>query len=154
MVRFKEAVAGQWGSAHSLWLTAEKDVVQKELDWHFGFSIPRAGNATIQIHSDTLAPGAGDLPPPLTPTAKDLEMEKHLLARAKEALKSKERPRIGIREVAEAWNLADTEAWRFVRAYRARAKVERLKWEEKEKKFAGAERTEGSRWGRWFERER
>ncbi len=154
VVRFKEAVAGVWSSAHSLWLTAEKDIIQKELDWHFGFSIPRMSNATARINSNTPVPGSGDLPPPPEPTAKELEMEKELLVKAREALKSKERPRIGIREVVEAWNLADTEAWRFVRAYRARAKVERLKWEEKEKKFAGAERTEGGGWGRWFDRER
>ena len=156
IVRFKEAVAGVWGSSHSLWITAEKDLVPKDLDWHFGFSIPR--NATA--HSSTISGTGSDdtSPPPLkAPTAKDLEMEKVILAKAREALKSRERPRIGVREVLEAWNLADTEAWRFVRAYRARAKVERAKWEEGERKFAGAEREKGGRvgsaWARWFDRE-
>lgn len=151
VVRFKEAVAGHYGGAHGLWLTAEKDIVQKDMDWHFGFAIPR--NATT---ADAVpVPGSGDPSRPLPePAPKELEMEKYVLAKAREALKSRERPRIGIREVVEAWNLADTEVWRFVRAYRARAKVERLQWEEKERGFAGAERGGGgSRWGRWFDRE-
>ena len=37
-----------------------------------------------------------------------------------------------IRGAAEAWNLADTEAWRFIKAFRARKLVERLQFEEEE----------------------
>jgi len=53
--------------------------------------------------------------------------------------------------VIEAWNLADTEAWRFVRAFGAREVVERAQWEEEEKKFAGGEERDKG-WGRWFDR--
>lgn len=149
VVPFKEVVASDPGRAHGLWLTAEKDILPKEMDWHFGFALPRNATtaAPLPVH------GSGDPRPPPEPSPVELEMEKYVLAKAREALKSKERPRIGIRKVLEAWNLADTEAWRFVRAYRARAKVERLKWEENERGFAGAERVRGSAWGRWFDRE-
>ncbi len=148
LVRFKDAVAGDFGAPHALWLTAEKDVPPTELDWHFGFALPRNATSPVPV------PGSGEArPPPAAPSPKELEVERYVLAKAREALKSRERPRVGIREVVEAWNLADTEAWRFVRAYRASAKVERLKWEEKERGFAGAERVRGSAWGRWFDRE-
>jgi hypothetical protein len=59
-----------------------------------------------------------------------------------------------LRGAIEAWNLADTEAWRFARAFLARSRVERLKWEEEEKKYAGgagAERGKSEGWGRWFD---
>lgn len=46
------------------------------------------------------------------------EKEYRLIDQAREVLQSKENNRIGIREVSEAWNLADTEVWHFTRAYR------------------------------------
>ena len=62
------------------------------------------------------------------------------------------------RSMVEAWNLADTEAWRFVRAFAARRKLERAKWEGEERRFAGADIGNGDaenesegEW-RWFDR--
>lgn len=52
------------------------------------------------------------------PSKQGIEKEYDLITKAREVLKSKETNRIGIKDVAEAWNLADTEIWRFVRAYR------------------------------------
>ena len=46
-------------------------------------------------------------------------------------------PRLQIRDVMEAWNLADTEAWKFVRAFNARRAMERRKWEDDEAVFIG-----------------
>lgn len=56
--------------------------------------------------------------------------------------------------------MADTEAWRFVRAYGAREAMIRKKWELEERGFAGGkdgdegaevgEEGEESGWGRWI----
>ncbi len=42
-----------------------------------------------------------------------------------------------VRMAAEAWHLADTEAWKFVRAWGARAREERREWEGGERRFVG-----------------
>lgn len=65
-----------------------------------------------------------------------------------------------LRDAVEAWNMADTEAWRFVRAFGAREAMIRKKWELEEKHFAGGrndddneeegEEGEKSGWGRWI----
>ena len=52
-----------------------------------------------------------------------------------------------IREAVEAWNLADTEAWKFVRAFGARKAMEKAKWEEEEEKFL-----EKGMVGRWVDK--
>lgn len=57
----------------------------------------------------------------------------------REAIASTARHQIIVRDAVEAWNLADTEAWRFARAYSARRKMERRKWEDEESGYAGAE---------------
>jgi hypothetical protein len=159
VIKFKEAVASQYGTAHSLWITAEGDMPD-DLDWHFGFAIPR--NATDNGRSETPVPGPERRPPvehdfkdgPV-PTEAELEKEKALLKRAKEfgeARTADEEKKI--RGAIEAWNLADTEAWKFARAFLARSSVERKKWEEEEKKYAGgagAERGKSEGWGRWFD---
>ncbi|KAI4124368.1 MAG: hypothetical protein LQ338_004826 [Usnochroma carphineum] len=54
-----------------------------------------------------------------------------------------------VRDATEAWHLADTEAWRFVRAWGARGRLERKRWEDEERRFAGGG---GEGWGRWFDR--
>lgn len=57
--------------------------------------------------------------------------------------------------------MADTEAWRFVRAFGAREAIIRKKWELEERQFAGGrdgdndnddegEEGEKSGWGRWI----
>ncbi|KAL2135799.1 hypothetical protein VTI74DRAFT_6865 [Chaetomium olivicolor] len=76
---------------------------------------------------------------------------------------------LSLRDATEAWNLADTEAWRFTRAYLARKSVERRRWEEDEARYAGGMGSEkmsssrsnsnnkakgkaGAGWGRWLDR--
>jgi hypothetical protein len=154
--RIKEAIAGDWGIWHSLWLTAEKQY-HEDLDWIFGFSIPR--NGTADGKSETPVPG-----PERRPKAKDdgspklsveeLDLGRGRLGKLRETVGSKARHMVLIRETVEAWNLADTEAWRFARAYSARRMMERRKWEEEEKAYAGAEGSGRGGWGRWFDRSR
>lgn len=154
----KEAVASDYGSSHSLWLTAEStdsDDWHKELAWIFGFPIPSA--PVSNGHSETPVPGPERRPPPpkpeggKVPDPVELIKEKTLLEKARTALKNNARQIALIRNVVEAWNLADTEIWRFTRAYNARRRVERQKWEDEERKFAGSEGSKGA-WGRWFDR--
>ena len=53
-----------------------------------------------------------------------------------------------MRDVAEKWNLADLEAWKFVKAFRAQAIMERDVFEEEESKFGGV--GDGARGARWW----
>jgi len=158
VVKFKEAVASLHGTAHSLWVTAERDM-PKDLDWYFGFAIPR--NATDGGKSKPPVPGPERQPKkehdekdgPVA-NEQDVLKEKELLKRAKDFGLSRTAEQDKIRGAIEAWNLADTEAWKFARAFLARHRVERLKWEEEEKKYAGgagAERGKSEGSGRWFD---
>jgi hypothetical protein len=160
VIKFKEAVASQYGTAHSLWITAEKDL-PTDLDWYFGFAIPR--NATKAGKSETPVPGPErrpqDTPDPKdgpVPSNENKKIEASLLVKAKEFVTARSTDEEKLKGAIEAWNLADTEAWRFARAYLARGLVERLKWEDEEKSYAGgagAERGKSEGWGRWFDDE-
>ena len=153
LARFKDAVAGDFAQGHSLWLTAEtpfkveneKDL--EDLDWAFGFTIPR--QPLKDGKSETPVPGPERRPPPPKqefdgpqPTDSQLETQASLLAKAKAYIvkgvgndgKKKEGK---VREVTEAWNLADTEAWKFVRAFNARRTMERRRFEDDEEAYLG-----------------
>ncbi|KAF7545473.1 hypothetical protein G7Z17_g9153 [Cylindrodendrum hubeiense] len=56
-----------------------------------------------------------------------------------------------VRASLEAWNLADTEAWKFTRAYMARRLMERVEWEKEEAKYVGGAGSDKGRsaWSRW-----
>lgn len=158
VIKFKEAVASPHGTSHSLWVTAERDM-PLDLDWYFGFMIPR--NATDGGKSETPVPGPERRPLPEhdpqdgpVPSVEDVAKEKELLKRAKEFGKARSVDEEKIKSAIEAWNLADTEAWRFARAFLARARVERLTWEEEEKPYAGgvgADRGKKDGGSRWFD---
>jgi hypothetical protein len=155
VVRLKETVAGQYGSSRSVWMIAEREM-PTDLDWHFGFAIPE--NATDRGTSETPVPGPERRPKPQgiednVPSDMDLMLERALLRRCKVDLRSRVRAVKIIRDATEAWNLADTEIWKFVRAYNTRARMDRRAWEEEEKKFAGGagQTGEGTRgWERWL----
>ncbi|RYP55780.1 hypothetical protein DL771_012371 [Monosporascus sp. 5C6A] len=159
LIKFKEAVAGEHATAHSLWVTAERESLPQDLDWWFGFAIPR--NATDDGKSETPVPGPERRPKPQhdpndgpIPKEEDLAREPALLKKARDIIKSKAEDDVRIRSAMEAWNLADTEAWRFARAFLARSRVERLKWEEEESKYAGGAGSDKgderrSSWTRW-----
>lgn len=147
-VRFKEIVASLFGEVGSLWLTAERET-HADLDWIFGFVLPR--------HSDEKDDRRPGPPRGNKVSDEDLGKERDLIIKARGAVKVRNKVLARGRDAAEAWNLADTEAWRFARAYSARRRQERRKWEEQESAFAGAERDEDSglrwrNWGRWFDK--
>ncbi|KAB8253763.1 hypothetical protein BDV32DRAFT_133527 [Aspergillus pseudonomiae] len=143
-VVFKKAVADDAVVGTSLWMTVESlppaagqplpsDLLD-EFEWQFGFQIPREDNNVDSKDEGDAKESVQNANPSRQGVAKEYD----ILKQAREVLKSKETNRIGIKDVAEAWNLADTEVWRFVRAYRARSVVERKKWQEDEKDFVGA----------------
>ena len=146
IVSFKETVAADWGSWRGLWMTEEPAIPEhRDLEWHFGFSLPFV-NATNLV------------PKNQQPTDKELKTQSKILEKAKEVIKVKKARKghmeMRVKNAVEAWNLADTEAWRFVRALGRRETLLRRKWEDEEKAFAGGQDVEGrgKGWGRWFDR--
>ena len=146
IVSFKETVASEWGSAHGFWITEDPPVPEhRDLEWHFGFVLPFVNTTDV-------------VPKKQKPSEKDVKTQTRILDKAKDVLKKKRKKGIDInirvRDAAEAWNLADTEAWKFVRALGAREVVKRRDWEAEEKKFAGGEgdAKQGNHWGRWFDK--
>lgn len=140
LVKFKEAVASPFGTAHSVWFTAEKEFPD-DLDWHFGFVVPRSaiddGKSQTPVPGPERRPGAPARDPidgPL-PDEKTLAKERKLLEFAKMMGGTPEQQRI--LKAIEAWSLADVEAWRFARAFMARRTEEREKWEEEERRVTG-----------------
>ena len=132
-----------------------------DLDYFFGFEIPRSrmskGQSTTPVPGPERRPKSEPgLPAPIKhswdvdpPNNKELAVEISLLQVARKTINSKDQRINQLKGVAEMWNLADTEAWRFIKAWRARSVFERLKWEEEEKGYGG---TTGAAKGstRWF----
>ncbi|KAH7146432.1 hypothetical protein EDB81DRAFT_492830 [Dactylonectria macrodidyma] len=90
-------------------------------------------------------------PVPLTPEEIQAK-EKSLLKQAKRIVNLTKRSReTKLRASLEAWNLADTEAWKFTRAFLARRLMERAEWEKEEAKYGGGAGSEKGRsaWNRW-----
>lgn len=146
IVSFKETVASDWGRERGLWMTEDPPVPEhRDLEWHFGFALPFANTTDI-------------IPRNQRPSEKELKSQTKILDKAKAVLKKRRKKEldmdIRLKDAAEAWNLADTEAWRFVRALAKRETVKRREWEAEEKEFAGGEGDEGrgKGWGRWFDR--
>ncbi|KAI5456385.1 hypothetical protein BGZ63DRAFT_367221 [Mariannaea sp. PMI_226] len=78
--------------------------------------------------------------------------EKDLFEKAKRVINlTKKTDQSRTRASLEAWNLADTEAWKFARAYLARRRKIRSEWEKQEAKYVGGAGSEGGRssWSRW-----
>ncbi|KAI5202445.1 hypothetical protein AUEXF2481DRAFT_37603 [Aureobasidium subglaciale EXF-2481] len=160
----KDAVASDYGSARSLWLTPENlsdennAKLRQDLAWSLGFPVPTIESTLDSGHSETPVPGPERRPPAPKPEGKvpdpvELVREGTLLGKARLLIKGKgPRNSTPIRDAVEAWNLADTEVWRFVRAWNARRSVERRKWEAEEKAYAGTEGGKGS-WSRWFDKD-
>jgi hypothetical protein len=162
LVQFKDLVAA--APAHTLWLTAER-VTQHDLNWIFGFDLPQISSSTNEPSSpsDTseliVFPRPGFPKPIEGQTRPDevwIKREEDRLKKAREAIKSKDKRMVSIVEEVEQWNLADTEAWKFARAFSARRRMERKKWEEDEQKFSGSEKKAGVRPGdgggsRWLD---
>ncbi|CAI6269114.1 unnamed protein product [Periconia digitata] len=158
LVDFKELVAARDRPSTSLWLTAER-VEQTDLDWIFGFFLPQIAKSKSDDKSSTpadlvLSPRPGEpLPNPdvKVPDESKVETEEERLKKARDVLKSKDKNQIKVVEATELWNMADTEAWKFSRAFAARRRIERLLWEEAEKKFAGSEKSVKGAGGSWHD---
>ncbi|KAJ2994246.1 hypothetical protein NUW58_g1607 [Xylaria curta] len=142
VVTFKDIVAAEHETSHSLWLTEEEGAPLQDADWWFGFAVP--SNVTDDGKSETPVPGPERRPKPIhdpadgpIPQDDELSREPELLAKARTIGKSKLEGDVRLREAIEAWNLADTEAWRFARAFLARSRGERHQWEKEESKYAG-----------------
>jgi len=162
VVDFKDAVAAPKSGPNSLWLTAER-VTQADLDWIFGFNLPQNASAGGELGAKNAITGLIISPRPGMPVAIEgidvpeerwIKNEEERLRKAREALQSKDRRMLDVIAMVEDWNQYDTEAWKFARAFSARRRMERKKWEEEEQKFAGSERKAGvggSGGGRWHD---
>src|SRR5437773_2441897 len=130
-------------------MTAEREM-PTDLDWHFGFAIPV--NVTGILEPDV--PGPDRLSTESNePADMELAQERDLMKKCIQSLKSDVRALKIIRDAIEAWNLADTEAWKFVRAHNARAREVRQAWEDEERRFAGGAGGTGEKrkgWGGWL----
>ena len=157
IVHFKDTVAGELSAPRSIWVTAEQDLQWQDLEWHFGFRLPRANTSAEDVLSSATPAQMKpllDTMKPKQPATDVLADQAVFLNKGKEKVNRKSETRIldDMQEVVEAWNLADTEAWRFVRSYEARERVERQRWEEEERAFVGSEgNVRGEGWGRWFD---
>ncbi|KAL2852401.1 hypothetical protein BJY01DRAFT_208261 [Aspergillus pseudoustus] len=137
----KKSVAEGSAIGTSLWMTVESlpakvgqalpSRILDEFEWQLGFKIPRDSNVDANNEGDVK-----ESMQHANPSKQGVGREYEILKQARELLKRKTN-RVNIRSVAEAWNMADTEIWKFVKAYRARSIVEREKWEESEKDFLG-----------------
>ncbi|KAL6855060.1 hypothetical protein ACO1O0_006198 [Amphichorda felina] len=137
----KEAIASDDGEVHTLWVTAE-DLLPIDLDWHFGFTIPK--------HPWHAAEKALDRDDP----SEDPALEWILLERAKQFVETRLTEDGDIRRFLEGTNPADTEAWKFARAFQARRAMERAEWEQTETKYGqgsegGGEGGSRNSWSRW-----
>ncbi|KAK3111097.1 hypothetical protein LTR53_013995 [Teratosphaeriaceae sp. CCFEE 6253] len=168
----KDIVAGDFGRARTLWLipestaSGERALDLESLDWSLGFTLPRAPMPDGK--STTPVPGPERRPPPPAPefgegralTASELVRERGLLeaargflltGRARGAAGRGGEPAVAggphARAVVEAWSLADTEGWKFVRAWEARQRVERRGWMAAEEMFQGK-----GMFGRWIDK--
>lgn len=170
VLSFKQAAAGDGATSNSLWFSAEAEP-PNDLDWHFGFALPKlpsekttgTGNPAPTATAD--ADGENPVPVKRTEKFEGVEPEKkkevpedplvkeaRLLERAKGIVAlTKSTPDTVLRASMEAWNLADTEAWKFARAFLARQSMERVQWEQEEAKYAGGAGSEKGRsaWSRW-----
>lgn len=141
IVKIKEAIGSPHGLAHSLWFTAEREI-PLGLEWNFGFIVSN-GTLADRGYSETPVPGPERRPPPPPrtfldgplPSEAELAVERTLFAAAKIMGKTEKETRI--LKAVEAWNLADTEVWRFVKAFNSRRELERRAWDDEERKLTG-----------------
>ncbi len=153
VLKFKQAVADEYARSHTLLVAAEQPL-PADVDWQFGFAIPALGEGIKKGESKPPVPGSEHQATPPTQDRDDgpvastdaLVRERDLLVKAKQLGISRKTKDRAMREAVEAWNLADTEAWKFARAYLARAYVERETWEKEEARYSrGAGSAKGRR---------
>lgn len=160
LVRMKELIASPENQSTSIWLTAERDsdkAWHEDLSWIFGFAIPlqkpKSGRSSSPVPGKHDAADKDPLPETFgvkAPDAGTLRVERTMLESARRIVRAKtpKNTKKHVRSAVEAWNLADTELWRFVRAINARRRLERTRWEHEERGFAGSQEKSG--WSRWL----
>jgi len=150
IMRLKEAIAGPEHTGRSIWFTAEKKP-PTDLEWHFGFTLPE--NKDIPPAPST-ENASGDDGEPVAASSAERERERDLLMKAMAVGVSSAKEKMRVRDAIEAWNLGDTEAWKFARAFLARQAVERLAWEKEEAKYGQGAGSEGGRhtFDRWIDK--
>lgn len=138
VLQYKKDITGDMSETRSLWITAE-DPFPTELDWFFGFAIPKViaddGRSESPVPSDHINdPDRPDLAYGKKTVDEVMEEELAILNAAKKVIAL---PRATTetrrRASLEAWNMADTEAWRFTRATHDRRTLERKQWEDASK---------------------
>ena len=134
----------------------------EHIDWHFGFPVPRA----TKSHGESMNPvpitdrwgkGAMEAPQdpkssydPADPDAQHKLTEQRILKEARIAIsQKKDKALVKLCNVAEKWNLADLEAWKFVRAFRARSVLELEQFLKEESAFEGTG-GQGRKGGTWW----
>ncbi|KAG6064985.1 hypothetical protein E4U32_007861 [Claviceps aff. humidiphila group G2b] len=158
LMNLKEAVAGDYATANSLWVAAEKDM-PTDMSWYFGFAIPEKGlqdgQAVAPVPADRQPDKKQKKPhrntgPVVSPEERAIEQPlideaKRVIALRRSTDESK------LRASLEAWNMADTEIWKFVRAFQSRRHKEREQWEKMESQYSSGSGTEKGRsaWNRW-----
>ena len=94
----------------------------RDLEYHFGFAI-----APFNITEEDGGKESGDIAGDQEAAKKarkirekDRQHQVELIDASKEIIRHqrKKKERTGVKEMVEAWSLADTEAWHFVRAFR------------------------------------
>jgi len=158
---FKEGVAQSGkGAMRSIWRTAEADWDWDALEWRLGFELTKPaqidvsdakGNPIAQTKIGPAQVAADKVPDSLAivlhsmlqkPSSTDLIYQDRVFKESVDLLAKKKwqgvKPfdkDIDMRKVSESWHLADSEAWRFVRAMQAREELERKKWMDEESMF-------------------
>lgn len=134
----------------------------EHIDWHFGFPVPRA----TKSHGESMNPvpvtdrwskGSMEAPQdpkssydPADPDAQQKLTEQRILKEARHAIsQKKDKALVKLCDVAEKWNLADLEAWKFVRAFRARSVLELEQFLKEESAFEGTG-GKGRKGGTWW----
>lgn len=151
IVTFKETVASEWGRARGLWMTEDGSPSRRDLEWRMGFAL---GNSSFSLSSSdisTATPSSSGTKNEIMLAEKSNRLQKELVSSSLEIVNKGKGPGKRMRDAVEAWNMADMEAWRFVRAFAAREAVERRRWEAKERRYAGGkEEDRGEGWSRWI----
>lgn len=128
ILAFKEFVASEQPSVHSLWISAEREF-PNDLTWYFGFALPAAPRKVSLEENAEKGQAESTI----------LQASKKLIALPKSSDKSK------LRAIMESWSLYDMEAWSFVRSMQARRQLVRQKFEDEQKKYSQGAGSENGR---------
>lgn len=154
IVTFKETVASEWGTARGLWMTENGSPSSRDLEWRMGFALRNSSSFFSSSDVPTITTPSSASKNDIVLAEKSTSLQRELIASSLEILSKGKGPAKRIRDAVEAWNMADTEAWRFVRAFAAREVMERKRWEAEERQYAGGneENDKGEGWRRWIRR--